>query len=265
MEHILDLTISSDALFRSNPAILELISFDSDGKITMKSSVTARYILQKVSTPETVITALNSVATYAAKYPSIAKFSQVLTSIISYSHIHSFLRGFRDSDRVILSYYDELSKLSYYEQSNFFWLQYAIACIEIKRFDRAQRYLDTAYGLIPEDFVPFQINNQQARFYLESILCGNSLNPLKDFEAAHKLLMLPISSPNDNEYNVVQLFGYYCRKRMQLVMADKEYREVYKAACKDAHNRISQFTKNHPMYERYLRDLKFKLMRAYVD
>jgi len=52
---------------------------------------------------------------------------------------------------------------------------------------------------------------------------------------------------------------------MQLVMADKEYREVYKAACKDAHNRISQFTKNHPMYERYLRDLKFKLMRAYVD
>lgn len=265
IERILDLTISSDALFRSNPVILELISFDSDGKITMKSSVTARYILQKVSTPETVITALNSVATYAAKYPSIAKFSQVLTSIISYSHIHSFLRGFRDSDRVILSYYDELSKLSYYEQSNFFWLQYAIACIEIKRFDRAQRYLDTAYGLIPEDFVPFQINNQQARFYLESILCGNSLNPLKDFESAHKLLMLPISSPNDNEYNVVQLFGYYCRKRMQLVMADKEYREVYKAACKDAHNRISQFTKNHPMYERYLRDLKSKLMRAYVD
>lgn len=265
IERILDLTISSDALFRSNSAILELINFDSDGKIIIKSSITARYILQKVSTPETVIAALNSVATYAAKYPSIAKFSQVLTSIISYSHIHSFLRGFGDSERVVLSYYDELSKLSYYERSNFFWLQYAIACIEIKRFDRAQRYLDTAYGLIPEGFVPFQINNQQARFYLESILCGNSLNPLKDFEAAHKLLMLPISSPNDNEYNVVQLFGYYCRKRMQLVMADKEYQEVYKSACKDAHSRISQFTKNHPMYEQYLRDLKFKLLRAYVD
>lgn len=164
IERILDLSIFSDASFRSNSAIWELINFDSDGKIIIKSSITARYILQKVSTPETVITALNSVATYAAKYPSIAKFSQVLTSIISYSHIHSFLRGFGDSERVVLSYYDELSKLSYYEQSNFFWLQYAIACIEIKRFDRAQRYLDTAYGLIPEDFVPFQINNQQARF-----------------------------------------------------------------------------------------------------
>ena len=248
--------LSDFAVQENDSAIFNLNRVDDTG---------IDHCIKVLSTPETVITALNSVATYAAKYPSIAKFSQVLTSIISYSHIHSFLRGFRDSDRVILSYYDELSKLSYYEQSNFFWLQYAIACIEIKRFDRAQRYLDTAYGLIPEDFVPFQINNQQARFYLESILCGNSLNPLKDFEAAHKLLMLPISSPNDNEYNVVQLFGYYCRKRMQLVMADKEYREVYKAACKDAHNRISQFTKNHPMYERYLRDLKFKLMRAYVD
>lgn len=265
IERILDLTISSDALFRSNPAILELISFASDGKIAIKSSVTARYILQKVSTPETVITALNSIATYAAKYSSIAKFSQVLTSIISYSHIHSFLRGFGDSERVILSYYDELSKLNYYERSNFFWLQYAIACIEIKRFDRAQQYLDTAYGLIPEGFIPFQINNQQARFYLESILSGKSHNPLQDFEAAHKLLMLPISSPNDNEYNVVQLFGYYCRKRMQLVMANKEYHEIYKAACKDAHNRISQFTQNHPMYEQYLKDLKIKLMRAYVS
>ena len=58
IERILDLTISSDALFRSNSAILELINFDSDGKIIIKSSITARYILQKVSTPETVIAAL---------------------------------------------------------------------------------------------------------------------------------------------------------------------------------------------------------------
>lgn len=265
IEYILNLTISSDALFRSNPAIMELISFDLDGKITIKSSVTAKFILQKVSTPETVITALNSIASYAVKYSSIPKFSQVLTSIISYSHIHSFLRGFRDSEQVILSYYDELSKLSYYEISNFFWLQYAIACIEIKRFDRAQHYLDTAYGLIPEGFVPFQINNQQARFYLESILNGNSHKPLEDFQTAHRILMLPISSPNDNEYNVVQLFGYYCRKQMQSVMAEKEYIDIYKEACKDAHTRVSKFMRNHPMYAASLKDLRFKLMQTYVE
>ena len=265
IERISKLTIFSDALFRSNPAILELIDFGADNKITIKSSVTARFILQKVSTPETVIAALHSVATYSENYCSTPKFSQVLTSIISYSHIHSFLRGFKNSDQVILAYYDELSKLEYYEHSNFFWLQYAIACIEIKRFTRAQHYLDTAYGLIPKDFIPFQINNQQARFYLESIVSGNSSKPLEDFKAAHKLLMLPISSPNDNEYNVVQLFGYYCKRRMQTVMNSKEYQETYKTACKDAYNRISIFTKNHPMYAADFKDLKVKLMRACVS
>lgn len=265
IEHILGLTISSDALFRSNPSILELIDFNSNHKITIKSSVTAKFILQKVSTPEIVITALNTVASYAVQYSYTPKFAQVLTSIISYSHIHSFLRGFRNSEQVILSYYDELSKLSYYESSNFFWLQYAIACIEIRRFDRAQRYLDTAYGLIPKNFVPFQINNQQARFYLERIVCGDSHKPLEDFQAAHKLLMVPISSPNDNEYNVVQLFGYYCRKRMRTIMANREYQEVYRSACKDAYNRISAFTKHHPAYIPYLKDLEARLMKVYID
>lgn len=265
IERITKLTISSDALFRSNLAILELIDFSSDNKIRIKSSVTAKFILQKVSTPETVIEALYSVATYSEKYCSITKFSQILTSIISYSHIYSFLRGFKNSDQVILAYYDELSKLKYYESSNFFWLQYAIACIEIKRFTRAQHYLDTAYGLIPKDFVPFQINNQQARFFLESIISGNSSKPLEDFQAAHKLLMLPISSPNDNEYNVVQLFGYYCKKRMQFVMNNKEYHETYKGACQDAYNRIATFIKKHPVYAADFKDLKIKLMKAGID
>lgn len=265
IERISGLTISSDALFRSNPAILELIDFGESNRISIKSSVTARFILQKVSTSETIITALYGVATYSEQYSSTSKFSQVLTSIISYSHIHSFLRGFKNPDQVILTYYDELSKLNYYEGNNFFWLQYAIACIEIKKFTRAQHYLDTAYGLIPGDFVPFQINNQQARLYLERIISGNSSKPLEDFKAAHQLLMLPISSPNDNEYNVVQLFGYYCKRRMQTIMNGKDYLETYKVACKDAYNRISNFTKNHPMYAADFKDLKLKLMKAYIN
>lgn len=83
----------------------------------------------------------------------------------------------------------------------------------MKKFDRAQYYLETAYGLIPDDFVPFQINNQQARLYLERILYDQTQNALEDFKAAHKLLMLPIDSSKDNEYIVIRLFGYYFRKK----------------------------------------------------
>lgn len=265
IERILDLTLSTDALFRTNPGIMELIAFGSGGNITLKSSVTARFILQRVSNPETVILALKKLALYAEKYYTLSKFSQILTTVISYSHIHSFLRGFSNSNAVILSYYDELSKLDFYQNSNFFWLQYAIACIEIGRFDRAERYLETAYGLIPDGFDPFQINNQKARFYLERIINRQSPTPTDDFCEAHKLLMLPISSVNDNEYNIVQLFGYYCRKQLQILMNGEDNQAMYKLACKDAYHRVATFTKEHPIYEKDLKDLKVKLMQAYVN
>lgn len=265
IERVLDMTLSSDALFRSDPAIMELITFDQSGQIVIKSSVTARFILQKVSSPEAVILALNKLASFAEKYSATAKYSQILTTIISYSHIHSFLQGFSNPNEVILSYYDKLSKLNFYENSNFFWLQYAIACIEIKKFTRAQHYLENAYGLIPEGFVPFQINNQQARFYLERIINNESPAPIDDFCEAHKLLMLPISSPNDNEYNVVQLFGYYCRKQLQAIIIGDEPLELFKSACKDAYRRVDTFTKTHPNYRSDFKDLKIKLMQAAIE
>ena len=48
--------ISTDALFKTNPAIMELLSFNNGGEITIKSPITARYILQKTISPDTIIT-----------------------------------------------------------------------------------------------------------------------------------------------------------------------------------------------------------------
>lgn len=265
IERILGVTLQTDALFRTNPAILELISFEPAGGISIKSPITAQFLLQRVCDPEKVIQALKSVALYAEKYNHTSKFRQVLTTIISYSHIHSFLRRFQSPDEVMLTYYDELSEIDFYEKSNFFWLQYAIACIEMKKFDRAQRYLNTAYGLIPDGFVPFQINNQQARFYLEKIICDQADDPQDYFLKAHRLLMLPITSPNDNEYNVIKLFGYYSRKQMKEVLANKGNLDFYERACREAYTRLDKFLRKHPMYNADLADLKKKLIISNIS
>lgn len=262
VERILGVTLQTDALFRTNPAILELISFEPTNKISIRSPITAQFVLQKICAPEKVIEALKSIAMYSIKYRHTPKFAQVLTTIISYSHIHSFLQQFRSPDEVMLTYYDELSGIGFYEQSNFFWLQYAIACIEMKKFDRAQRYLRTAYGLIYDGFVPFQINNQQARLYLEKIICNQATNPKEYFLEAHKLLMLPITSVKDNEYNVVRLFGYYCRKQMKEILTREADVTFYKTACREAYTRLDNFLKKHPMYTPDLVDLKRKLFIA---
>lgn len=265
IERLLEVNFTTDALFKSDPAIKEIITFNDNGDITIKAPVTAQFILQKVSDPEDIIKSLYSLALYAVKYSNLPKYANILTSIISYSHINSFLRGFKNPEQFLSEYYDELSKIEHYRKNNFFWLQYAISCIEVGKFDRAQRYLNNAYGLIPVGFVPFQINNQQARLYLEKIITGQSENILDDFSAAHKLLMIPISSPKDNEYNVVRLFGYYCRGKIKRAMLSDSNEEFYKSACKSAYQRTTVFIERYPIYSEDLTDLRTKLLNSYVS
>lgn len=265
IERLLEVNFTTDALFKSDPAIKEIITFNDNGNITIKAPVTAQFILQKVSDPEDIIKSLYSLALYAVKYSNLPKYANILTSIISYSHINSFLRGFKNPEQFLSEYYDELSKIEYYRKNNFFWLQYAISCIEVGKFDRAQRYLNNAYGLIPVGFVPFQINNQQARLYLEKIITGQSENILDDFSAAHKLLMIPISSPKDNEYNVVRLFGYYCRGKIKRAMLSDSNEAFYKSACKSAYQRTTVFIERYPIYSEDLTDLRTKLLNSYVS
>ncbi|MCL2249011.1 MAG: hypothetical protein FWC13_07045 [Oscillospiraceae bacterium] len=265
IERIVELDVSTDALFRSNPAINELISFGNQTQFSIKAPVTAKYILEKISDPDMIISSLYSLAIYASKYPDIPKFSNILTSIISYSHINSFLRGFSNPDRFLTNYYDRISEIEHYRNNHFFWLQYAISCIEIKDFDRAQQYFDVAYGLTPERFDPFQINNQQARLHLEKIENDAVENALDAFESAHKLLMQPIVSEKDNEHNVVRLFGYYCRKRVKERVTSDDKNRYYELACKEAYSRLSTFIENNPQYFSDFRELKSNLLNAYVE
>ena len=260
IERLSKVNITTDAMFTSNPAIRELVSFGTGEELNIKAPVTAKFILQQVAEPAEIIRALCSIAAFASQYSEIPKFSNILTSIISYSHINSFLRGFKNPEQVLNAYYDELSNSEYYRSNNFFWLQYAISCIETKRFDRAQQYLNTAYGLIPEGFVPFQINNQQARFYLERIICEQSPAPVDDFIAAHRLLMIPIASPKDDEYNVVKLFGYYSRKKIRAIMERDSNKSSFQVAAKEAYERTDNFLKRNPFFSDELKDMQFKLL-----
>lgn len=266
IEKITGQSIQTDAAFRTNSAIQELLTFtNGKKKFVIKSPVTSSLILREIAEPGMIIDSLNSLALYAIKYQHIEKYSNILNDIISFSHIASFLRGYRNMGSFLANYYDKLSEIDYYRTSNFFWLQYAISCIEIADFPRAQKYLDDAYGLVPEDFVPFQINNQQARLYLEMIINNKSKNVLSHYKEAHRLLMLPIVSSKDNEFNVVKLFGHYTRKDFNSRINTNELKEFHKSACKDAHSRIAKYLKNHPEHNQQFYDLQRKLLKCFVS
>lgn len=262
IERIFDVDVFTDPGFRDNPAISELLAFDEKGSPKIKSPVTARYILQNVSSPESIVETLYKVANYSQQYSDQDKFTNILTSIISYSHIHSFMKGFNNHEQFLSLYFDQLSNIEYYRSNNFFWLQYAIACIEIRKFERAEHYLQTAQGLIPDGFVPFQINNQYARFYFERILCDQTTNVPEDMRKAHDLLMIPIMSDKDNELNVVELFSYYYKGKIKAIMM-KNSSTQYKNMCKEAYERLMKFIGKHPEYSERLNTIKVQLIEAY--
>lgn len=96
-----------------------------------------------------------------------------------------------------------LKELEYYRENTFFWLQYAIACANIGKYDLAQRFLEAAYSFFhdSEYTVPFQVDTQQARLYLLRIENEKNVDVADYFEKAHLLLMKPAVSLKDNEEN----------------------------------------------------------------
>jgi hypothetical protein len=262
---IMGIDVLRDANFQTNAAVRELVIFSSGyAEFKIRSAVTTYNILGKLNNVDTVLSVLMKVANYANKYSSSDKYSAVLIDIVSFSLLDSFLKNFPNRKEFLLQYYDELSSLPCYAKNQFFWLQYAISCIETEEFLRAQTYLDNAYAYAPlEDgrFVPFQINNQQARLYLELIEKGKSKDVISDLIAAHKLLTLPIVSRKDNEENVVRLFFYYCHQSLQKHYNTEKGKDTLRLCCKEAYTRLNKYINEQPFTREKFNKLREMLIK----
>lgn len=84
-----------------------------------------------------------------------------------------------------------------------------------------------------------------------------------DILEAHKLLMIPISSPKDNEFNVIILFRYYYKHKIQAIFSNEKDRILYKQMRKDALDRLTKYIDANPVYEKDLRNMKKDLFAAY--
>lgn len=246
MSKILEINIALDAKFVNNSGVKEILDF-SAGETTykLKSAVTANMILKELSSDDRIIQLLVKTANYANNYHKIERYENILKNIISYSHVRTFLTDSSQKERFLINYYDALKGLEYYKENSFYWLQYAIACINIERYDLAQTYLNSAYSWFrdTDTMIPFQIDTQQATLYLILIEKGLSMDIEKDFCAAHQLLMKPTISRKDNPAKQIKVFGFYIRKAVSQKMIDSKYVDTYRTCCAEAYNKITQYQK----------------------
>lgn len=137
-------------------------------------------------------------------YEGSQKYTSALKQICSCSYL-SFIFNYDIDKNYILNYFESVKSISFNSGNYFFWMQYAIACVNTYCYDRAEKYFETAYSYAKKrgkNFSTFQIDNHYARFLLErQISSRNPLNAFSIFVKAHQLLIKSkVDSKSDNRY-----------------------------------------------------------------
>ena len=117
----------------------------------------------------------------------VSTITEVLHSLLenrryghTYKHIfnqfmrYPILQGVVDSKEKIDDFFDQLSMHPSVQRQIHFWLQFSMAKTDFGEFDKAERYLDNAYGIVKErrnnsQTHPYkQLDDQKAKFLLRS-------------------------------------------------------------------------------------------------
>lgn len=212
---ILEIQISQAT--RRNPNIRHFLNFSGDC-IAAKSSVFSRYLISNQKLSGQVLGILTKLNLNAHKCSQPERENAIRTALISFSNINLIFASnsvnFKDD---LIEYYNDLKNLSVYKNNQFFWLQFSIACMEVKEYQRADQYLSIAYDIVEEKnkthspFDPYQIDVQKARCLLETTIHDNDSEHAFDaFCRAHDLLIDVIRRKKGQQHLVFrQVVGYY--------------------------------------------------------
>jgi hypothetical protein len=248
--------------FRRDTVIRELIDF-SNNEIRLKSSVAGQFILQRIVDPNLVVKSLISLAkttdnsAHASSY-----YFNILKTLMRYSTLQSLLPE-KDRGRATLDYYESIKGLSHAKMQPLFWLQYAIACLVIDEFERAEKYFQTAYSFSEgrDHWDSFQIDNHFARFLLtRAIAQGDVSTSMGAFRNARKLIHGQIERERLHyPYRVASLyFDFYERFAPEL---KPQNREEIRRAAKHICERIQKLPPER-QEQRYVRECWDKLQKV---
>lgn len=241
-----DLSVLLDVTTRDienirNENVKELISV-GDGNLRLQSPVFSQYLISKQDLDLDLVEVMKQMLINADKliHSSAKRISLML---ISQSNIKLIFSGLdnemEDNSSInssVLKYYDEIIEVRQHEKNIFFWLQYAIAAMNSKQYDRADNYLQGSYKLAKKkgnsqsQFDTFQIDTQSARLILEKSINGLGSGTITELITANKNLKSAISQRKKQErlaYKQMRLYLPFLKKNIKsfsrddLVIADK--------------------------------------------
>lgn len=257
------------AQFRRNPTIRQLINFER-GEIKFRSSVAARFILQRVADPNTTVDVLTEIARAADRNArTLQRYRRFLGVLMRFSQVENLLPE-KGKRAAIIRYYEQIKSLENTKYYPIFWLQYAIACTVLEEFERADKYFDTAYSYAKSRsrFDTFQIDNYYARYLLlRAIRTGSPPSCMTAFRKARQTVNQQINDDRlQYPYRIAIMYAdFYDTFESELSIKERD--EVARAA-KFVASRIEslpEVRRRHKDVVRCADELAYLLLRVEED
>lgn len=258
--NILELHLTQS--LKENTSLRQIVDFQSD-YINLRSSALSEYLIRMPQFNNIVRDILVRFNLNAELCGNNNKVATMRNALISASNI-ALLFPINDSTspNYIIEYYSKIKQLSFYKNNQFFWLQFAMACMDIKDYKRANDYLDISYGIVSNKAIQFdtyQMDTQKARYYLEyAIFCGEANLAFSNLTQAHDKLISVIRRKRGQNHlvfkqvrkykDVYETFGraFSNKERQRLLRFVREFIDACNSylsnPCTEAQRRITEET-----------------------
>lgn len=157
---------------------------------------------------------------------------EIFRSALRFSFIERLLPN-ENKKSNLEKYYERLKKrVPWLIQDPHFWVQYAMAKIAAPDFEKAQQFLDNAYGKAKAryGYDTSSLDTQQARLYLlRAVKDDSTMLSLELFRDAHRLLR---NTPND-VYKFRQLYLYIEYFKSKYKFLDEAGKKSFVYSCKE--------------------------------
>lgn len=220
--------------------------------LKIKSSSIASYIIMNNDFNNDILRLLNQMVKVFAKHDYINRYKVMMKLLISFSNLRlTFNRNDNDLKRKYINFYENARKTGYYEKNQFFWIQYAIAVMDIKDYDAAQIYLNNASSCAQKLYLEdsYQVESLKARLLLEKTIYNNDKdNAYINFEEAHNLICSNKTPERHYPFRQVSLYIPYYRKFYNEFSYENKIAFMF--MCTEIKKKMQEYLNKENPYER---------------
>lgn len=187
---------------QNDAALNEFIDFDR-GRVTARSATFSRAVLRDIIADHLIIDAIPSVISRLDRLSDTNEvYNEALKGMMRFGFIESILSD-RGKEGKLVSFYEAIRATGVGISNPQFWLQYAIACMSFGDYENADLHFSAAFGLAAKrgGYDPYQIENQYARFLLESRTKTIKWSDFFDaFHQAHEIISRQMTNFREGSY-----------------------------------------------------------------